>query len=284
MNYWCCVVCRNGSATIGRTLDSILKQTLPPEFVIVVNDGSTDNTVEIVQEKNTSGRIHVIHTSSKTNDIRRIPMLLNLGLKEVAEYPKTEYMMVSGDDNELSPTYAEMIMDRMNEDRKIVVASGDWTSASLRMDQMPHGGGRLVRMSFMKQIGGEYPVAYGWETWLLYKALELGYSVRLYPDQRYVHLRPYRSKNLFGWGRAMYNLGFPLYFVILRFMTNLVYSKNGTQSRRASVAMLAGYLSARLNPASLSGLLIEDVRLKDFVKYHTTSRLARIFWSITNAF
>jgi len=37
------------SATIGRCLDSILSQTLKPDEIIVVNDGSTDNTLKVLE-------------------------------------------------------------------------------------------------------------------------------------------------------------------------------------------------------------------------------------------
>ncbi|MCA1565453.1 MAG: glycosyltransferase [Acidobacteria bacterium] len=39
----------NGSATIGGTIECLLKQTLAPREIIVVDDGSTDDTVEVLQ-------------------------------------------------------------------------------------------------------------------------------------------------------------------------------------------------------------------------------------------
>jgi glycosyltransferase involved in cell wall biosynthesis len=281
-DYWCCIVTRDGADTIGRTIDSIISQTLPPKFVTVVNDGSTDNTVGIVKDRLRSfPSIYLLDTGSRTRDIRKVPRLLNQGLNFVLngsnELPGTHYMMVSGDDNELSSNYAERILQRMEEDPKLVVASGDWiTSRGRTGEQMPHGGGRFVKMSFMKKIGGRYPVAYGWETWLLYKAQELGYRVRIFPDIRYKHLRPFHPKNLLGWGRAMYSLGFPFYFVALRFAINFFWSGRGTQSRQASISMLVGYLSARLDPRPLRGLLIQDDALKTFVKHACATRLTRL--------
>jgi glycosyltransferase involved in cell wall biosynthesis len=279
-DYWCVIVTRDGAETIGTTLDSIIHQTLPPQFIVVVNDGSTDDTEKIVHSK-LYPKIHVLNTRSKTRDIRKVPRLLNLALNfsqdEKNNLPRTGYIMVSGDDNELSANHAQKLLSRMEDDPKLVVTSGEWlTSRGRRGDQMPHGGGRLIKTSYMNEVGGRYPIAYGWETWLLYKALEFGYKVRLYPDVRYRHLRPFRATNLFNWGRAMYSLGFPSYFVFLRFLVNLFNSARGTQTRQAAVTMLVGFVSAKLNPTALKGMIIEDPRLKTFVRYFCTSRLTRL--------
>ena len=169
------MVTRDGAKTIGITLDSILNQTVPPKFCVVVNDGSTDNTIPIVESRRRAFKeIYLLNTNSRTRDIRRVPKLLNLGLEfaEKGGRPRTSYMMVSGDDNDLSRTYAQEIMEEMDRNPRIAVASGDWIGPQNSVgEKMPHGGGRFVRMSLMNQIGERYPVAYGWETWLLYKVL-----------------------------------------------------------------------------------------------------------------
>lgn len=40
----------NGRNTICGTVDAVLNQTLPPEEVIVVDDGSTDNTLDVLKK------------------------------------------------------------------------------------------------------------------------------------------------------------------------------------------------------------------------------------------
>jgi hypothetical protein len=103
-------------------------------------------------------------------------------------------------------------------------------------------------------------------------------SVRNFGDVRYRHLRPYAPRNLFGWGRAMFSLGFPSVFVFLRFGLNFVWTGRGTQTRKASVTMLAGYLSAKLNPGPLGPNLIKDDALKAFVRRFSMARLTRAPW------
>jgi len=53
----------NRARLIGETLDSILRQTLPPSEVIVVDDGSTDDTESAVAAYGTAVRYHRIENS-----------------------------------------------------------------------------------------------------------------------------------------------------------------------------------------------------------------------------
>ena len=281
-NYWCCLVCRDGEETIRETLDSIVRQTLPPSFIVVVDDGSTDHTQDIIAEVSREfPNLFVVKTHSKTRDIRRVPVLLNLGIRTARDLRRAglpTYMMVSGDDNWLVPDYASSIIERMELMPGLAVASGSWLKGASRANQMPHGGGRFVRTSFMDGIGGQYPVAYGWETWILYKAMQKGLKVKNFGDLRYKHLRPYNPKNLAGWGRAMFSLGFPTIFVVLRFGVNFLWTGRGTQSKKASITMLAGYLSAKVNPSPLRANLISDDGLKAFVRRYSVARLTRVPW------
>ena len=281
--YWCCLNTRDGADTLDETLDSIAGQTIPPSFMVVVDDGSTDGTAALLEKRRVSfPQLYSVRTNSTTRDIRRVPILLNQGIecarKVIGSSAMPKYMMLSGDDNLLAPDLAASIMERMDADSGIAVASGDWLSAAGRTNQMPHGGGRFVRMDFMKSLGWRYPVAYGWETWLLYKAMQRGFKVKTFSDIRYKHLRPYRPKNIAGWGRGMYSLGFPSVFVTLRFGLNLIWTRRGTQTAESDVMMMAGYLSAKVNPGPLGPNLISDDGLKAFVRRYTMSRLTRLPW------
>src|SRR5258708_3302796 len=40
----------NGARTIGATLNSVLKQTVQPDEILVLNDGSTDDTAVVLEQ------------------------------------------------------------------------------------------------------------------------------------------------------------------------------------------------------------------------------------------
>lgn len=105
--------------------------------------------------------------------------------------------------------------------------------------------------------------------------MEKGFLTKNYDDLRYDHLRPFKPKNVYGWGRAMYSLGYPFYFVLFRFLRNLLVAR-GQIGINASFSMLAGYLASLLNPRDIDGMVIHDRPFKRFVKRACTSRLTEI--------
>ena len=273
--YWCCLYTRDGAETLKETLLSITGQSIQPAFIVVIDDNSVDETNETLQEMSRIFKaMHIIKTNSKTRDIRRAPWLLNLGLEYAKTLPQTKYMMISGDDCVYPNDYASELIVQMNLDDKIAVASGDWgLSSTLTSEKMPAGAGRFVRTIFMDSVGSYYPVAYGWEAWLILKALERGWTIRNFENIHFSHKRPYRPGNVYGWGRGMYSLGYPPYFVLIRFLRNLITSrKTGSTTVMTSVAMLSGYVSSLLTRNKC--LMLQDDALKKFVKRRCASRTA----------
>jgi glycosyltransferase involved in cell wall biosynthesis len=54
----------NAGGTIARAIESVLNQTLPPDEVIVVDDGSTDNTAEVI--KKFGNQVHYIYQENSS--------------------------------------------------------------------------------------------------------------------------------------------------------------------------------------------------------------------------
>ncbi len=67
----------NAASCIGRAIDSVLAQTYPAQEIIVVNDGSTDNTAEILKQY--QNQIRVIEQSNAGVSVAR-----NTGIQAAA--------------------------------------------------------------------------------------------------------------------------------------------------------------------------------------------------------
>ena len=59
--YFAIVTCRNSENNIEDALDSLKNQTLKPDYVIVIDDGSKDKTPGILERiRNSWNRLYVI--------------------------------------------------------------------------------------------------------------------------------------------------------------------------------------------------------------------------------
>ena len=181
MRYWVVVVARNAAQHLSRTLDSILQQSVKPELVTIVDDGSTDETAQILNSyANRMSNIVVLTRPDLGYDIRRVPSNINLACSHAARAGlKTEFFMISGDDCVYPPEYASAVIERMRENARVVIASGRPSAGgNFTREHSPSGSGRMVVSRFWDDVGGYSPKA-GWETWLLYKAVQMGFETRL---------------------------------------------------------------------------------------------------------
>lgn len=248
MSYWVALIARNAESHIEDTLNSIYAQTVLPKKIIAVDDGSTDGTGMILAKyASDRGLLHVITLPDRGYDIRRVPANINLASKSVGSV-LTDFFMISGDDCSYPSNYAQSIIRRMIVSPETVVASGWPTSGSITaQEHVPSGSGRVIRCSYWAEIGGSYPVMAGWETWLLYKAEEKGFRVRLFDDLIFHHVRPRGAQHQFVyWGAAMRTLGYHPLYAVGRIAKNAVRRSIAV---KGSLNMLRGYLQAGLGSA-----------------------------------
>jgi glycosyltransferase involved in cell wall biosynthesis len=211
MSYWVLVLTKNGEDTIQSTLESIISQTLPPSRICIVDDGSIDNTRLLLSDfkRNHPEIIDIVSLPDRGYDIRRVVRNINVGIEtQKRKKIRLEYIMISGDDCFYSPEYAECILSHMNEENRVAIASGDIQGAH-KPDITPRGSGRFIRVSFLNKIGGRFPPYYGYEGWIMQKALQLGFSAKNFHSITFNHLRELGEKHKFkDWGLAMKCLGY----------------------------------------------------------------------------
>jgi len=180
---------KNEEKNIGIVLKYVFRQSLKPDIVVVVNDGSRDRTGEIARKMGAT----VIDLPDRGIDAVSLPHIasvINAGLKRVRE-EEVEFVCLLDVDHVLPKFYFEKIVKRMKIKEEIVVASGVIKGEKTSIFT-PRDSGRIVNYNWWMKHGGLYPVYYGSETWLIYRALRDGLKVAVFRDVVSFVLRPTR--------------------------------------------------------------------------------------------
>ena len=228
---------RNEEQYIKKSLQSILDQELAPYRIIVVNDGSTDKTKEIVEK---FPRVELVNNPARNESYlgrKELAATINQGLVKLHNDTACEFAFLTGGDLVFPKDYLNSIVARMKHD-SAVIASG---AIEGEFSATPRGEGRIVDWNFWKKLGMLYPVNYGWEGYLVFKAQCMGYHTKYYEDLTIVSQRKtgtlFTSKKYYYYGLAHKALGYaPLYAII----KSLLFGKRKPQ---AGLAMLRGYFS-----------------------------------------
>lgn len=220
------VPARNEEKKIERALLSLKKQTLNVRGIIIVDDGSVDKTAKVAARY---GEVISLPFHEESYVGRpELALILNEGLKRIPDY--CDYVLILGADHELPRTYLESIVERMIKEN-VKVASG-YINGEPYHPEAPRGSGRIYDFRLFKSIGF-FPVYWGWESYVIFKFMQMGYSVRCYRDVEAGEARPtsMSKRKLFYYGKAMKALGYDFKYVIGRAIINRSWS------------MIKGYLS-----------------------------------------
>lgn len=241
-SYYAIVTCRNSENEIENAIISLLKQITKPKYVIVVDDGSTDGTANILEElKSKNDGLYVITNPDLGYDIGRVVKNWNsaINLARKLNLEKTDYHMISADDTNYEGPYAEKIMNKMDADNNIAISSGNYDSNSYAT---PHGAGRFVRNSFFEEFLGLYPEKMGYESVILQMSLYHGFKNLVNNDARFSHTRQLGANHHFyEFGASMRTLGYHPLFVLGRFAQCFLTGQ--PIGRKGAVHMLYYYLS-----------------------------------------
>lgn len=104
----------NAGAHIGRTIDSVLKQTRPADEIIIVDDGSTDNTAEAIRQYESKVRL-ICQENGGASAAR------NTGINAAAY----EWIAFLDGDDEWLDGYLETQIDLLKRNPELV-----WTGAN----------------------------------------------------------------------------------------------------------------------------------------------------------
>ena len=251
--------CRNEADYMRKTLDSMVAQTLPPALWVIVDDGSTDETPQILAEY--AATHHWIRIVQKPDRGHRAvgPGVIEAfyaGLDTVDDL--SAYLAIGKLDLDLDlpPRYFEILIDRMVADPRIGTCSGkpyirrgDTLVSERRSDDMSAGMTKLWRTTCFDAIGGVVREVM-WDAIDCHKARQLGWKAVSWdePDLNFEHLRPmgssqtsiYTGKRRHGFGQYFMGTD-PLYFT-----ATAVFRSMEPPYILGGLSMLQGYFGAML--------------------------------------
>lgn len=221
--------CKDEARYIERTLTSIEHQTIKPKQWVIVDDGSTDESMALVERyRERMPYIKVVHRSSGARAVG--PGVVRAFYEGLENVDVTYDFLCKFDvDLELPPHYFETMLRRMDADPYLGTCSGKSfyrhpkTGApvnELHGDEQSAGPVKFYRRACFEAIGG-FRSDVGWDAFDCHVARWMGWRAQSWndPEIRFEHLRPMGSsqKSIYHGrvrhGRGAYLLGtHPLFF------------------------------------------------------------------------
>lgn len=148
---------------IGKAIESVLSQTFQDFEIIIIDDGSTDNSYEIIEQYEPHPKISVIYQKNKG---------LTVSNNIAISVAKGQFIMRLDADDYLDSNALKLLYNEFETDSTLGMVFGDWyevdeyghvTSIERRhnfntqvtlMDQPAHGACTMFRLSYLKELQG----------------------------------------------------------------------------------------------------------------------------------
>jgi biofilm PGA synthesis N-glycosyltransferase PgaC len=256
MKYVLITPARNEEQFIAKTLESMAAQSFVPERWVIVDDGSTDNTADIVARH--AARYPWTELVRRPQHVDRSFAgkvdAFNAGLERVEPL---DFEVIGNLDADLSfePDYLEFLIRKFSEDPKLGVAGTPFTEDggydtakdSFEGENYVAGGCQLFRRQCFEEIGGYVANPAGGIDWIAVMSARMkGWTVRSFAEKRFHHYRTLGTaqRGTFGanfdYGQRAYYLGGSPIWHLFRVVYRLPRKPIG------SMALLLGYCCAAL--------------------------------------
>lgn len=221
MNYVLITPARNEADYIELTIQSMIEQTQPPLKWIIVSDGSTDGTDDIVKKYlHAYPWIELVRTPErKKRHFAGKVMAFNAGYEKVKNL---NYDIIGNLDADLSfeKDYFEFLLSRFAENSKLGVAGTpfveDGKHYDFRFASTDHVSGacQLFRKACFEQIGGYTPIKGGGIDWVAVTTARMqGWKTQTFIEKTCTHHRKIGTGDsnklmaAFKYGQKNYYLG-----------------------------------------------------------------------------
>jgi len=270
---------RNEETYIEKTLQSVISQTVLPVEWIIVDDGSSDLTCDIVNQF-ADGRdwIRLIHREDRGTRALGAGVVeaFNYGLEQLS-VSGYEFLVKLDGDLSFGPTYFEELFRKFSDNRDLGIASGKTyveRKGSLVVERMAdhhvRGASKVYRRSCFEQIGGLRPII-GWDMVDELYAQFHGWETRSFADLVLIHHRPMGTstgnalKGKIRWGRGRYVTGSHPLFIL----ASGAYRMAEPPYVLGGLALIYGYVSAWLSRHQR----LPEANIREFQKRKELRRL-----------
>jgi poly-beta-1,6-N-acetyl-D-glucosamine synthase len=270
---------RNEEAFIEKVIESVVQQTVLPRKWVIVDDGSTDKTPDIVTRylEQFPWIEMVRRPQRRMRSFAAKVQAFNAGYERVKDL---EYEVVGNLDADLSfdAEYFELILSKFREDTSLGVAGtvfeeDGYSSERQSFEGHNHvaGGCQMFRKCCFKEIGGFTPNEAGGVDWIaVTSARMMGWRTKSFREKSFFHHRHLGTaergviSSLFSYGEKDYYLGGHPVWELFR----IVYRCAKQPYIMGGLALGAGYCWAclRRTPRPVSPELMAFHRREQMVK------------------
>lgn len=270
---------RNEEKYIGLVLESMITQTHRPERWVIVSDGSTDRTDEIVSRyQRDYDWIRLIRMpDQRDRSFAAKVQCINAGLKELNDL---DFEVVGNLDADISfePDYFEFLMGKFASNPELGVAGTPFVEGGRHYDyrftNVEHVSGacQLFRRECFKSIGGYVPIKGGGIDWTAVTTARMkGWKTRTFTEKTCLHHRQMGTgsatqlRALYRHGQKDYYLGGHPMWQLFRSLYQM------TRSPRliGGLCLLSGYVSAMVRGVKRP---ISD----ELVRFNQAEQMARL--------
>ena len=255
MKFYIIIPAHNEDDFIGKTLQSLVSQTLLPEKVVVVNDNSTDKTQSIVEDYVSKfSWISLVNSTSMNKHLpgSKIINAFNKGLDTLDD----DYDIICKFDADLifPDNYLKQIANHFKNNNKLGMASGfcyiekdnQWVLENLTSKDHIRGALKTYRQECFLQIG-KLKASMGWDTVDELLAKYHGWEILTDESLHVKHLKPtgesYNKASKYLQGEAMYNMRYGFWITLISAL-KLAYKK---RSFKLFKDYMTGYFKAKSN-------------------------------------
>jgi biofilm PGA synthesis N-glycosyltransferase PgaC len=204
---------RNEEAYIERTIQSVIAQTVLPRKWVIVSDGSTDRTDEIIQRY--ASRYGFIEYARLESDVERNFASMAYGQQAGVERLRDmEYGFLGMLDADISfePDYYERVLAEFARNPKLGIAGGvlydlqreRWVRQKVTVSLNVSGPVQLFRRQCYEDIGGVIPIEKGGVDAVAEVMARMhGWEVRSFRNIKVLHYRPTGTQ-----GKSVYRVHF----------------------------------------------------------------------------